>query len=127
LVTILVQSSSTTTSLMIPLAGSGAFKLKDIYPFTLGANIGTCVTAVLAATAVTGNAQAALQIAFIHLVYNILGVLVIYGIPALRNLPVKAAEALGQTAAENKFAALGYILGVFFVIPAVCLTVTSIV
>ncbi|MDN2662712.1 Na/Pi symporter [Psychromonas sp. 14N.309.X.WAT.B.A12] len=127
LVTILVQSSSTTTSLMIPLAGSGAFKLKDIYPFTLGANIGTCVTAVLAATAVTGNAQAALQIAFIHLVYNILGVLVIYGIPALRNLPVKAAEALGQTAAENKFAALGYILGVFFVVPAVCLTVTSIV
>ncbi|RBW41516.1 Na/Pi cotransporter family protein [Psychromonas sp. B3M02] len=127
LVTILVQSSSTTTSLMIPLAGSGAFKLKDIYPFTLGANIGTCITAVLAATAVTGNAEAALQIAFIHLVYNILGVLVIYGIPALRNLPVKAAEALGATAAENKFAALGYILGVFFVIPALCLTVSSII
>ncbi|WP_298943225.1 Na/Pi symporter [uncultured Psychromonas sp.] len=126
LVTVLVQSSSTTTSLMIPLAGSGAFKLKEIYPFTLGANIGTCVTAVLAATAVTGNAQAALQIAFIHLVYNILGVVVIYGIPALRNLPVKAAEALGAKAAENKFAALAYILGVFFIIPAVCLTVSSI-
>jgi len=125
IVTILVQSSSTTTSLMIPLAGSGAFKLKDIYPFTLGANIGTCVTAVLAATAVTGNAQAALQIAFIHLVYNILGVFVIYGIPVLRNLPVKAAEALGATAAENKFAALSYILGVFFIIPAVCLGISS--
>ena len=125
LVTVLVQSSSTTTSLMIPLAGSGAFKLKEIYPFTLGANIGTCVTAVLAATAVTGNAEAALQIAFIHLVYNILGVLVIYGIPALRNLPVKAAEALGATAAENKFAALAYILGVFFIVPAVCLSVSS--
>ena len=39
LVTVLVQSSSTTTSLMVPLAGSGSFKLKDIYPFTLGANI----------------------------------------------------------------------------------------
>jgi solute carrier family 34 (sodium-dependent phosphate cotransporter) len=125
IVTILVQSSSTTTSLMIPLAGSGAFKLKDIYPFTLGANIGTCVTAVLAATAVTGNAQAALQIAFIHLVYNILGVFVIYGIPVLRNLPVKAAEVLGATAAENKFAALSYILGVFFIIPAVCLGISS--
>lgn len=127
IVTVLVQSSSTTTSLMIPLAGSGAFKLKDIYPFTLGANIGTCVTAVLAATAVTGNAQAALQIAFIHLVYNVLGVLVIYGIPTLRNLPVRAAESLGATAAENKFAALAYILGVFFVIPAVCLGVSSII
>ncbi|GAB3475220.1 Na/Pi symporter [Marinomonas epiphytica] len=125
IVTILVQSSSTTTSLMVPLAGSGAFKLKDIYPFTLGANIGTCVTAVLAATAVTGNAQAALQIAFIHLTYNILGVVFIYGIPALRGLPVKAAEALGQLASENKSAALGYILGVFFVFPALCLGISS--
>ena len=125
LVTVLVQSSSTTTSLMVPLAGSGAFKLKQIYPFTLGANIGTCVTAVLAATAVTGNAQAALQIAFIHLVYNILGVILIYGIPFLRFLPVKAAEKLGETAAENKMAALAYILGVFFVVPGVCLGVSS--
>lgn len=125
LVTVLVQSSSTTTSLMVPLAGSGTFKLKDIYPFTLGANIGTCVTAVLAATAVTGNAQAALQIAFIHLVYNILGVLVIYGLPFTRNLPIKSAEWLGDTASENKFAALAYILGVFFIVPAVCLTVSS--
>ncbi len=127
LVTILVQSSSTTTSLMVPLAGSGAFKLKDIYPFTLGANIGTCVTAVLAATAVTGNAEAALQIAFIHLVYNILGVVVIYGAPFLRNLPIKAAESLGDLAAENKFAALGYILGVFFVFPAVCLGISNVI
>lgn len=126
LVTVLVQSSSTTTSLMVPLAGSGSFKLKDIYPFTLGANIGTCVTAMLAATAITTNAEAALQIAFIHLVYNILGVVFIYGLPFLRNLPIKAAEWLGETASENKMAALAYILGVFFVVPGVCLGVTSI-
>lgn len=127
LVTIFVQSSSTTTSLMVPLAGSGAFKLKDIYPFTLGANIGTCVTAVLAATAVTGNAQAALQIAFIHLTYNVIGVIVIYGIPALRELPVKFAESLGVIASENKLAALSYVLSVFFVAPALCLGISSLV
>ena len=127
LVTIFVQSSSTTTSLMVPLAGSGAFKLKDIYPFTLGANIGTCVTAVLAATAVTGNAQAALQIAFIHLTYNILGVVVIYGIPALRNVPVKLAESLGEVASENKMAALTYIISVFFVAPALCLFISNLI
>ncbi len=126
LVTVLVQSSSTTTSLMVPLAGSGSFKLRDIYPFTLGANIGTCVTAVLAATAVTGNAEAALQIAFIHLTYNILGVLIIYGIPFLRDLPVKAAEKLGETASENKAAGLAYILGVFFVVPGICLGISSV-
>ena len=107
-VTVLVQSSSTTTSLMVPLAGSGAFGLKQIYPFTLGANIGTCITALLAATAVDGNQSAALQIAFIHLTYNVLGVLVIYGIPFLRFVPVRAAEWLGATASENKLIALAY-------------------
>ena len=50
IVTILVQSSSTTTSLMVPLVGSGVLKVRDVYPFTLGANIGTCITALLAAT-----------------------------------------------------------------------------
>lgn len=127
LVTVLVQSSSTTTSLMVPLAGSGAFGLKQIYPFTLGANIGTCITALLAATAVTGNGEAALQIAFIHLSYNVIGVLLIYGLPILRFLPVRAAEWLGVTAAENKAVALAYILGVFFVIPGLCLGVTSLI
>jgi sodium-dependent phosphate cotransporter len=127
LVTVLVQSSSTTTSLMVPLAGSGAFKLRQIYPFTLGANIGTCVTALLAATAVTGNAEAALQIAFIHLVYNVLGVLVIYGLPFTRYLPVYAAERLGAVASENKMVALAYILGVFFVVPGLCLGISAIV
>jgi sodium-dependent phosphate cotransporter len=125
LVTVLVQSSSTTTSLMVPLAGSGAFGLKQIYPFTLGANIGTCITALLAATAVTGNTAAALQIAFIHLTYNILGVVLIYGLPFLRYLPVRAAEWLGHTAAENKLVALAYIGGVFFLVPGLCLGVTS--
>lgn len=127
LVTVLVQSSSTTTSLMVPLAGSGAFGLKQIYPFTLGANIGTCVTALLAATAVSGNTAAALQIAFIHLTYNVLGVLLIFGLPFLRYLPVRAAEWLGATAAENKLFALAYILGVFFVIPGLCLGVTAMI
>lgn len=125
-VTVLVQSSSTTTSLMVPLAGSGAFGLKQIYPFTLGANIGTCITALLAATAVDGNQAAALQIAFIHLTYNVLGVLVIYGIPFLRFVPVRAAEWLGATASENKLIALAYIVGVFFLIPGLCLGISSI-
>ncbi len=125
LVTTLVQSSSTTTSLMVPLAGSGAFGLKQIYPFTLGANIGTCLTALLAATAVTGNGEAALQIAFIHLTYNVFGVVVIYGIPFLRDLPIVSAQWLGRTSAENKMVGLVYILGVFLVVPAVCLTITS--
>ena len=117
-VTVLVQSSSTTTSLMVPLAGSGIFKLKQIYPFTLGANIGTTITALLAATAISGpTAILALQIAMVHLIYNISAVLLIYGIKNLRKLPLRGALWLAQVAAERKVVALLYMVGVFFVLP----------
>jgi len=126
LLTVLVQSSSTTTSLIVPLAGNGVFSLKQIYPFTLGANIGTCITALLAATAITGpNAVFALQIAFVHLLYNVSGVLVIYSLPFLRNLPIRAAEALAEVSTDNKLFALAYILGVFFLIPVVLIFFSS--
>lgn len=120
LITVLVQSSSTTTSLIVPLAGNGVFSLRQIYPFTLGANIGTCITALLAATAITGeNAVFALQIALIHLLYNVMGVIVIYGIPQLRELPIRAAETLAGAAVNNKLYAASYIVVVFFVLPLI--------
>jgi len=116
-VTVIVQSSSTTTSLMVPLAGSGVFKLRDIYPFTLGANIGTCITAILAATAVSENGELALQIALAHFLFNLIGVIVIYGIPFLREIPIKGAEWLARIGSERKLYALTYVLSVFFVVP----------
>lgn len=123
-ITVLVQSSSTTTSLMVPLAGSGTFGLRQIYPFTLGANIGTCITALIASFAVEGNMQAAVTIALIHLTYNVIGVIVIYGIPVLRNIPIKLATWLAELASEKKVYALVYILGVFFVIPLLCVGIS---
>ncbi|MEM9979710.1 MAG: Na/Pi symporter, partial [Cyanobacteria bacterium P01_D01_bin.2] len=126
LITILVQSSSTTTSLMIPLAGAGVFGLAQIYPFTLGANIGTCVTALLAATAVSGaEAVPALEIAMVHMLYNFLGVVVIYGIPFLCKLPLMGAQTLANVASERKYLAFMYIVAVFFVIPGVLLGFTA--
>lgn len=105
---------------MIPLAGAGVFGLDVIYPFTLGANIGTTVTSLLAATAVTGErALPALEIAKVHLFFNLLGVLLIFGIPYLRPLPVIGAKRLATAASENKFIALAYLIGVFFVIPLI--------
>lgn len=125
-VTVLVQSSSTTTSLMVPLVGSGVFTVRDIYPFTLGANIGTTITALLAATAVTGeNGALALQIAIVHLFYNTLAVLVIYGAPFLRNIPLVASHKLATVATEHKLYALAYILGVFFVIPGILIYISN--
>jgi sodium-dependent phosphate cotransporter len=125
-VTVLVQSSSTTTSLIVPFAGTGIFGIRDIYPFTLGANIGTCITSLLAATAISGpTAVFALQIALVHLMYNVVGVVVIYGIKFLREIPIKAAETLALVATERKSIAAGYVLGVFFVIPGILMGITS--
>ena len=125
-VTVLVQSSSTTTSLIVPLAGTGIFGIRDIYPFTLGANIGTCITSLLAATAISGpTAVFALQIALVHLMYNVLGVVVIYGIKFLREIPIKGAQSLALVATERKSIAAVYVLGVFFVIPGILMGITS--
>jgi sodium-dependent phosphate cotransporter len=91
-VTVLVQSSSTTTSLMVPLVGTGVLTVREVYPFTLGANIGTCITALLAATAVSGDHSVfALQIALVHLCFNVLATVLIYGVPFLREIPLKCA------------------------------------
>lgn len=125
-VTVLVQSSSTTTSLMVPLVGSGVFKPKDIYPFTLGANIGTTITALLAATALSGaGAAAGMQIALVHLFYNVLGVLVVFGLPFLRDVPLKGAERLAEVATQRHSLAAAYVLTVFFIIPGICVLVMS--
>ncbi|QUI68264.1 Na/Pi symporter [Pseudoalteromonas sp. M8] len=118
LVTVMVQSSSTTTSLMIPLAGSGVFTTRQIYPFTLGANIGTTITALLAATSITGPAaEVALTIALVHVMFNVFAVALIYGLPLLREIPLRLAEKLAEIGAQKKPAALAYVLGSFFVFP----------
>ncbi len=126
MMTIAVQSSSTCTSLIVPLAGNGIFKLKEIYPFTLGSNIGTTITALLAATAVQGAMGFfALQIALVHLLFNVSAVLLIYTIPFLRNIPPKLARRFAQVASRNKWMVLVYVVGVFFILPAILIAITA--
>ena len=118
LMTVLVQSSSTTTSLVVPLVGSGILKAKDIYPFTLGANVGTCITALIAALGVVGvNAGFALQIAIVHLLYNVIGVTLIYGLPMLRNIPLDLSYKLSVMVADTKLYGVAYIGGLFSCMP----------
>jgi sodium-dependent phosphate cotransporter len=127
-VTVMVQSSSTTTSLMIPLAGSGLISLKQLYPFTLGSNIGTTITALLAATAITsGDAFLALQIAVIHFFFNLFAVLLIYGVPFLRDIPLRASLWLSDLASRQKGLALAYILLVFFIVPLTMIGATEVI
>lgn len=114
IITIAVQSSSITTSLLIPMAGSGMLNLRTIYPITIGANIGTTATALLAA--LTGNV-AGLSIALVHLFFNVFGALIFYPIKSMREIPIKCAQALAETIEKTKMIGFGYIGAVFFIIP----------
>ena len=119
-ITICVQSSSITTSAITPLVGVGVIKLERMYPIVLGANIGTCLTGVLAALAADGSKLAlTLQVAYCHLFFNLSGIVLFYVIWPLRSLPVKAARFLGNTTAEYKWFAPFYLFMCFFLIPLI--------
>ena len=112
LLTGIVQSSSITTSLVVPMAGAGILSLPQIFPYTLGSNIGTTVTAILAAL-ITGN-LAAVTVAFSHLLFNVSGILVWW---PLRVVPIRLASAFSRYSLRNKVLPFAYIIIVFFVIP----------
>ena len=100
-----VQSSSATTSLVVPLAGTGVLTLRQVFPYTLGANIGTTITAILASFS-TGN-PAAVTVALAHLSFNILGIAIYY---PLKALPLWLAESAGRLAARSRKSAVTVIL-----------------
>ncbi|HIC38536.1 MAG TPA: hypothetical protein EYO79_03585 [Candidatus Marinimicrobia bacterium] len=114
-ITILVQSSSITTSLVIPLAGAGILHLRQIFPYTLGANIGTTVTALLAS--LVSGTIAPLSVAFAHLMFNIYGIALIWPIEKIRMIPINLSIWFTEIATKNRIFPLLYILVVFFIIP----------
>ena len=117
IITVSVQSSSITTSVLVPLAASGVLTLENIYPVTLGANVGTTVTALLAALA-TGN-PAAVTVAVVHTLFNVSGIALFYPIRALRRIPLRLAAGLADVAAERRSTAIIYAVGVFVVVPLI--------
>ena len=119
IVTVMVQSSSITTALLVPLAGAGLLTTRQAFPITIGANIGTTVTALLASLAVSGpNAVAGLQIAIVHLLFNLSATLVIFPMRAIRDLPIRAAEAMARLAVKSRPLAIAYIVILFYGLPA---------
>ncbi len=124
--TVVVQSSSITTSSIVPLVGAGIVTLRAAYPFTLGANIGTTFTAILASLATVSvvNGQvistAGVTVAFAHLTFNIFGIALFY---PLRRLPIFCANRLADLAAESKKWAIIFVLMVFFIVPLIIILV----
>ncbi len=117
IVTVAVQSSSITTSILIPIIASGLLLARNAYPITLGANVGTTVTALIAALG-AGKVDG-LTIAFVHLLFNLSGIVILYVPRPLRDIPIRLAEALAGVAIARKSLAIAYVVGTFIVIPAV--------
>jgi sodium-dependent phosphate cotransporter len=127
--TVLVQSSSITTSLIVPLAGAGVLRLPQIFPFTIGANIGTTVTGLLAALAVASGVTvlpgepvpkevvAGATVAFAHLLFNCAGALIFLPFAPIRALPVKFAEWLAELCLRNRVIPIVFIVLAFYLIP----------
>ncbi len=113
--TVLVQSSSITTSLIIPLVGSGILTVEQIFPYTLGANVGTTITAVLAAL-VTAN-PSALIVAFAHTLFNVTGIVIIYPLKVIRQVPIFLARKLSDLTVHSRAYAVAFVLCVFFILP----------
>jgi len=116
--TFVVQSSSVTTSLAVPLAGAGAVTLQRMFPYVLGANVGTTFTAIMAAL-VTGE-EVALTVAIAHLLFNLLGILIIWPV---RWIPLSLAAWLGGQTSRSRPMVVAYVLGVFFIVPLILIAV----
>jgi sodium-dependent phosphate cotransporter len=124
LITISVQSSSITTSLMVPLIGAGIVPLEAAFAATLGANIGTTVTALLAS--LTGSPQA-VTVALVHTLFNVSGILIIYPIKAVRRIPMRLATGLARHVARKRSFAFLYMIGVFFLMPLIFVMIDKLV
>jgi sodium-dependent phosphate cotransporter len=116
-ITVAVQSSSITTSIMVPLAAAGVVTLRNIFPVTLGANVGTTITALLAALA-SGSVDA-LTIALVHTTFNVIGIVLLYPMPRIRMIPLRAAERMADLAVERHTMAVAYVITLFIVIPLI--------
>jgi len=117
-ITIIVRSSSVFTSTLTPLCGAGLVSLETAYPMTLGSNIGTTTTSILASFAAEGKyLKPSVQIAMVHLFFNIIGILIFYPIPVLR-IPIPLAKRLGDLTARYRWFAGFYLVFMFFLLPA---------
>lgn len=109
-----VQSSTVTTSLIVPVVGNRRVSLAKVFPFIIGANIGTTITAAIAALY---KSEAAISLAIVHFLFNFLGAIIFLPIPGVRNIPVRLATFLGNESVRARFVGIAYLLLTFFIIP----------
>lgn len=118
IVTALVQSSSMTVSLIVPMVGSGILTLRAAFPYTLGANIGTTITAFLAA--LVAGTEAGVALALAHLMFNVSGAAIFL---PLKQIPISLTLRLADIVYTRRWSAFVFMGTVFFVIPVSILAI----
>lgn len=124
-ITIVVQSSSVTTSALTPLCGLGVLPLAKMLPMTLGANIGTTCTALIAS--LVSLKFGAVQIALCHLFFNLVGILIWFPVPFMRRFPLAGARLLGLYASYFRWVPAVYILFAFVCLPGLGLAISALI
>jgi len=121
ILTIMVQSSSATTSMVVPLAALGLFSLRKVFPFVMGANIGTTTTALIAAAQNFGEPGFAegMTIALCHFYLNALAVIIAVVVPGVTTSVLGATQMLADAAERAPIALVGYLASLTLVMPAI--------
>lgn len=116
LTTAAIRSSTITTSVVVPIVAKRIASLKQAAPFIMGANVGTTITAFIAA-AIQGNTISALSIAIAHFLFNFIGVLLFLPLPLLREVPLYLSNGLGKITLKYRLAGFLFLVLMFFFIP----------
>ena len=103
-----------------PTAGAGVVRLRRVRPFMMGANLGTTVTSLLAATA--NPIAAAMTVALFHVIFNLTGTAIWW---PLRVIPLRIATWYGRLAGQHIRYAFLFLIGVFLIVPLVGITLTE--
>ncbi|XP_021379151.1 sodium-dependent phosphate transport protein 2B-like [Mizuhopecten yessoensis] len=120
--TMVIQSSSVFTSILTPLVGVGVVSLDRMFPLTVGANIGTTLTTIMASLSLPADQiPHSLQVGLCHLFFNVSGTILFYPIPFMRKAPIGLAKMLGNVTSRYRWFSFFYIAIAFFLVPGTVL------
>ncbi|MFN3315890.1 MAG: Na/Pi symporter [Raineya sp.] len=114
LITALIHSSTVVTSFLVTLIGSNKLTLRQAFPLIMGANLGTTITAL---TASLGKSEEAMSIAFAHLLFNLISVILVLPFPWVQTKIILLARHFGKLTMRHRLAGFLYVLIVFFLLP----------
>ncbi len=118
LATGVLHSSSAVTSLLVPLSAAGLLRLRHVLALTLGANLGTTLTALVASLAAPAQtANVAIQVAVVHVAFNLIGVALVFTHPALRRAFMKLPQRFARVASVSRRRAATCLLLVYYLVP----------